>query len=92
MQSDGGELFPYFGQRCFTEVADFQQLVFGSLHEISHVTNSFALQAVVSTNRQLQVIDKHIELGLKLSFCASGTTASDGMNLSTQFARLYEWV
>jgi hypothetical protein len=55
MQTQDRKLFANFGKGRFAEVSHFEQLVFGTLYEVSNVSNSFAFEAVVGSNRELKI-------------------------------------
>src|SRR5213075_3426257 len=65
-QTKIGQFPLHFAKAGLAEAANFEQVGVGLLHQVADVLNLGRLEAVVGPNRQIQILDRHVELGLNL--------------------------
>ena len=80
------------GHRCVAEVADFHELIFGSLHQVTNRIDILGLEAIRRANRQLQFCQAEIQLRLQSRIAAASDGSRSGIHLRTEFDILHKRV
>src|SRR5688572_13467946 len=62
VHAEVAKLEPNFGERGFTEVANFEELVLGFSHKVADRHDVFGFETVAGSHGKVQVGERHVEL------------------------------
>ena len=71
----------HFGEGGFAEVAHFQKLVLAARHEVAHRHDVFRFEAIAGPHREVQLGERHAELGIERRIDPDGAVARRGADL-----------